>query len=180
MLFSAGVPPLTRLGAESEITLQFEDAGIPVRVHAYGRRDPVLIRGRGIVVKLRGSCRDDVGSDLARFRGPMGWTHMTDGEILPIVEIDCESIRLHTLMGMFARDRSLRGLLYARAVGRVIAHEIYHVLAATRIHSTTGLAMPRLSPEDLTDGRLRFDVEAAGRMRRNLRWFPGSGPCPAE
>lgn len=165
LLFSAGVPPLSKTVVAGEIACQFAEAGIPTQVHAHVNPGEVRIRGRAILVRMRGWCHDQSGYSSSRAVGSLGWTHVTDGEILPMVEIDCERVRAGARGGGYGRDLSLRSLLFARALGRVIAHEMYHVLAATVEHAKSGLAKPALSGEDLVDGTLRFDTESIRRLR---------------
>jgi hypothetical protein len=45
----------------------------------------------------------------------------------------------------------VREHMFARALGRVVAHELYHTIARTTAHSQTGLARPTLSPAELTE-----------------------------
>ena len=45
--------------------------------------------------------------------------------------------------------RISRDLAYGRAMARVLAHELYHVLRRTRIHTASRLTKARLAPADL-------------------------------
>lgn len=46
--------------------------------------------------------------------------------------------------------------LLGRALGRVVAHEIYHALARSRYHGQRGVAKRSLTAEDLILGSLRL------------------------
>jgi hypothetical protein len=97
----------------------------------------------------------------------LGRTMMSHGEILPAIEVGCD--RISTLIQTFlnGRDRSRREALLGRAIARVLAHELYHVLAKTRSHSKHGVARASLSAEDLTCERLQFDAQEQRRIASN-------------
>jgi len=53
--------------------------------------------------------------------------------------------------------------MLGRAMGRVLAHELYHIVADTAGHGENGVAQPALSARELTSGQLELrasDVEA--------------------
>ncbi|HLH32228.1 MAG TPA: hypothetical protein VKY31_13575, partial [Terriglobia bacterium] len=55
-------------------------------------------------------------------------------------------------------------VLFGRAMARVMAHEIYHVLAAATDHAGSGIAKPSLSFEDLVSDRFAFDGSSLDRI----------------
>jgi hypothetical protein len=60
----------------------------------------------------------------------------------------------------------VREHMFARALGRVVAHELYHAIARTTAHSRTGLTRPTLSPSELTESDISFDPSAVELLRR--------------
>ena len=125
------------------------------------------------VVTFMGSC---VGMGFAEpFRdGALGWTHMTDGAILPFVDVDCDHIR-GFLQGQFLRLGLNDGEeVIGRAIGRVLAHELYHVFAGTTHHSAEGVDQPRYSVRDLVDDRFRIGQEEFHILRT------GNAPASPE
>jgi hypothetical protein len=85
-------------------------------------------------------------------------TSITDGRILPFFRVDCT--RLVQLLGSQA-DPSMIG----RALGRVIAHEIYHIVARTTEHHDNGVAKAVFSAKDLLSARFEFDAWSVARMQ---------------
>ena len=51
-----------------------------------------------------------------------------------------------------------------RALARVAAHEIYHIVAQTPEHEKSGLAKANLSSQELTANRLELDALSIARM----------------
>ena len=114
------------------------------------------------VVTFKGSCSAaDLGFDR-NSSGPLGITHIGDGVVLPFADIDCDRIRdflRKELIGTRATDRD-RTL--GRAVGRVVAHELFHVFVGAKYHMSTGLAKPAFTEQELMADRFEF---AAGEFR---------------
>jgi hypothetical protein len=101
-----------------------------------------------------------------RARRHLGWTHMTEGDILPYCVVDWKRVEMMTAPYASGKPVILCNEIVGRALGRVVAHEIYHVVTRTAEHSLTGVAQPRLTPEDLAAARCCFDDAALARMRR--------------
>jgi hypothetical protein len=117
-----------------------------------------------VVARFRGDCRADGDRDPAPAR-VLGLAHVTDGQVLPFSDIDCDRVR-HTVQPRLAALNPLdAGRLYGRALGRVLGHELYHILAKTTHHARTGLAKPLLSPRELTEGHLEFETHEIEMIR---------------
>ena len=86
-----------------------------------------------------------------------------NGVILPFSDLACDNIRGAVHSAPIA-DGQLRGnVLLGRALGRVLAHELYHIVANTSEHDEGGVAQSALSGRELTSGLLELrpsDVEA--------------------
>jgi hypothetical protein len=89
-----------------------------------------------------------------------------DGVILPFTRVDCAAVRaiLKPLVDREAPAR--RAYLYGRAMGRLIAHELYHVMAQTLDHAAAGVGRPAFSAADLVSDRFEFEAVALNRLRR--------------
>jgi hypothetical protein len=125
------------------------------------------INGRLVVVKLRGSCDMD-GSPTFLVPGPLGWSHEVDGTILPFSDLACDNIR-GAVHAAVAGDNPVRGnILLGRAMGRVLAHELYHIVADTSEHGRTGVAQEALSPQELTSGRLELQAPEMAAVQSGI------------
>jgi len=114
----------------------------------------------------------------------LGWTHVSDGQVLPFSEVDCDRIRAFIqpeFSGMPAKEREA---VFGRAIGRVLSHELYHVFAKTVHHGSRGVAKPRYCLSDLVSEEFHFldgDLGAArARIKRETAPRSPGGPTPAS
>ena len=123
-----------------------------------------------LVARFRGSCGVADAPPPAGFDNVLGFTHLSDGVILPFVEVDCERVRSLLRREFRRRSRPVRELLLGRALARVLAHELYHVLAGTAKHSARGIAKAHMSPDDLVCDELAFEDGDLAKIRMHI--FP--------
>jgi hypothetical protein len=109
------------------------------------------------VVKLSGTCNMDVPARTSGKTGPLGWTHSADGKLLPFSELACDNIRHAISLEMRNEDWTKANETLGRAAGRVLAHELFHIVAATTEHTGAGISKPALTPAELLSDRLDFD-----------------------
>ncbi|HLH30045.1 MAG TPA: hypothetical protein VKY31_02505 [Terriglobia bacterium] len=87
-------------------------------------------------------------------------TSISNGRILPFFRIDCPY-----LLGMLGSQPD--AATFGRALARVAAHEIYHIVAQTVEHQERGVAKASFSAKDLTAARFELDSWSIERMRLN-------------
>jgi hypothetical protein len=120
------------------------------------------VNGLLVVVKLVGHCDMD-GSPAYLVPGPLGWSHEVNGKIIPFSDLACDNLRGAVESAVAEGNRVRANVLLGRAMGRVLAHELYHVVADTSVHGHQGVAQAALSPRQLTSGELELgpsEVEA--------------------
>ncbi len=122
-------------------------------------RDPCNSRPAAavVVLEVRGCCCMKASSPAAAESGALGWTHVGDGAVLPFSGIDCDRVRRHIQPLVTGAAPARRQALLGRALARVLAHEMYHVLARTLRHGTTGIAKPVHSAAELLSSSFAFD-----------------------
>jgi hypothetical protein len=119
------------------------------------------------VVKFFGRC-DVSGPAMHNFKtSALGWTHISDGAILPFTDIDCDGIRDFLQFGLQSIDPKMRLTVYGRAVGRVLAHELYHIFAHTTHHGSNGVGKAIYSEHDLLSPDFRFQDRESEALRIN-------------
>ncbi|MGP8246701.1 MAG: hypothetical protein ACLQVN_19545 [Bryobacteraceae bacterium] len=119
------------------------------------------------VVTFLGRCdAGDLPPDPAD-PGPLGWTHVSDGAILHFSDVDCARLRDFLEFGLLHILTPERDALFGRAMGRVLAHEMYHIFANTQRHGT-GVSKATYSVDDLLYGVLRLDKLDIERMSSGL------------
>lgn len=122
-----------------------------------------------VVVRFKGRCHVQPWADeIAAGQFALASTKVSEGHVLPFTEVKCEQVR-KTLRyaGRTECDQEKQGAL-GRAMGRVVAHEMYHALAGTTVHATKGLAKASQSLRDLVSGALRFDGADSDAIRRGV------------
>ena len=118
-----------------------------------------------VVVKFKGRCRMEPVADSAGESGPLAFTYSTDGSVLPFTEIECDRVRSTLRTAMWGGDYGHSDILFGRALARVLAHELYHILAGTKSHAHDGIAQPALSGSNLIRDHLEFGEAELERMR---------------
>jgi hypothetical protein len=101
--------------------------------------------------------------------GPLALAYAADGVVLPYGEIDCERVKASVARAM-AQDPSpsrCANVLLGRALGRVLAHEMYHMLSNEVAHTESGITRKGLSPTDLTRPNAFMSKDAARDILRN-------------
>jgi hypothetical protein len=102
-----------------------------------------------VVFKMSGRCEMDSFPALLDERGPLAFTLTTEGRILPFGELKCDRLRESIKTAMVGSDFNKGNQLLGRAMGRVLAHELYHMLARTKGHGKGGVARDALSARQL-------------------------------
>lgn len=154
---------MSRLFAPSGVLLQWAER----RETGLGFEAPGLV-----VVRLRGDCRIPDLPMPPDERGPLAWTHITEGSVLPYSEVSCEKVTRAARSALAGGERARRDELMGRALGRVVAHELLHVLLKRKGHEARGIFRRGLTPRDL--------VEEFGEEEERGRISIGQGARPAS
>ena len=109
------------------------------------------------VVTFKGQCDVSHLTLHGGHAGPLGWTHVSDGSILPFADIDCDGIRSFLQTGLLGARAQNREELLGRAIGRVLAHELYHIFANTQHHGAGGVGKAAYTIDNLLRGQFQFD-----------------------
>jgi hypothetical protein len=118
-----------------------------------------------LMTRIRGACQVDAMPSLHPHKADtLGRTLVTDGRILPYIELDCRQISGAVKQQLLGRPKAQRQRLLGRAMARVLAHEIYHVLAQTHRHGPHGVAAETMTGDDLVKDRLDFRFEEFEEM----------------
>jgi len=124
------------------------------------------------VVTFKGRCNTVGLTPHSRFEGALGWTHVSDGQILPFTDVACDRVRDFVQAGLAGYRTENRDEKYGRALGRVLAHELYHIFANTTHHAATGVAKESYSVQDLLTDDFQF-------QSKESRLLQSSRPRPA-
>jgi len=118
-----------------------------------------------VVVRFRGRCVLEPNPMLYDERGPFASAYSTDGEMLPFTEVDCNRIAASVHSALDGDDFGRLDYLMGRALGRVVAHELVHILTRSALHAREGVAQPALSGRELIGAPLRLSRGDLERIR---------------
>jgi hypothetical protein len=148
---------------------------------------PLREAGRAVsaslaVAHFKGAC--DL-TDLAPrydYQRVLGETHATDGVILPFTDIYCDVIGSLLAGNLESVDPKMREHVFGRAVARVLAHELYHILTGEKQHGAEGVAEAVVTPRELISNGFQFQHAQVEKLRMklvpvllNVYNVPGSG-----
>jgi hypothetical protein len=124
-----------------------------------------------VVFRFHGSCsfeNDWEEEELAPDPGGLALakTQITDGHVLPFGEVDCDKLRHFIAPAVKSLDVRSRNSALGRAMARVSAHEIYHMLTGSETHAATGIARSTHSRAELTAQTFSFG-------RTEIDWLRG-------
>lgn len=138
-----------------------------------------------VVARFEGSCtaaredpaREDVELAWAGRPAALASTPVQDGVILPFTTVNCGAVKRLTAALMRDEPGARRNYLFGRALGRVLAHELYHILGQTRLHADKGIAKPAFHARELLAETFAFHEPAILVLRAGAS---DSVPAAAE
>jgi hypothetical protein len=147
------------------------------------RNGDLVVSGRMAIIHLRGQCVADPPVVAAGVRpsegAQLGVTHISDGRILPIADVLCNAVRDFVSAALRGKPVHNRDELFGRALGRVLAHELYHILLQTAEHGPSGLSRWEQSSTDLLLPQVFFTPSEERRIGESaidsLNVFAGDG-----
>ena len=84
----------------------------------------------------------------------LAYAHVSNGSIIPFADVECDRVR--SSLGMSQTAPGARGdLLLGRALGRILAHELHHIIGQTRAHTQHGISKKSFSARDLIADRTK-------------------------
>jgi hypothetical protein len=122
-----------------------------------------------VVMTFKGDCEYGPAPPDDNEHGPLAVTRMFEGEVQPFGEVDCYRVANMVRNAISGGDHFRGNLLMGRAMGRVVAHELVHMLTKSGQHGTEGVEKPALSGEQLIAGYLPLSVFDIDRVKQELR-----------
>jgi hypothetical protein len=121
-----------------------------------------------VLFKMRGSCTISgwTPERSAIQRRPLAVAYSDRGQVLHFGEVACDPIResLETVLGPGSSGKYQYAL--GNALGLVIAHELYHMLADTAVHTNQGVTKEALSSRELLAAELTLPEVAREALHR--------------
>jgi hypothetical protein len=152
---------------ERETGLVLRSSGVRLDWRMMGE-NPHASYSELVVMTFKGNCEYEPAPPIYDELGPLAMTHTVDGEILPFGEVDCDRVVNSARTAMSGNDYSRADLLIGRVLGRVVTHELVHMLTRSGEHGTEGVAKPSLSGRQLIAGYLRLSAFDIDRLKQKL------------
>ena len=130
------------------------------------------------VLTFKGRCNVEGLALKEVHPGALGWTHVSDGAILPFSEIDCDRIRLFVQKELLYRKPAEREEVFGRAIARVVVHELYHIFANTHHHGVDGVAKGAYTVHELLSDDFVFEEADCKTLRSSLAPKPKTQSAP--
>lgn len=120
-----------------------------------------------VVVRFNGTCILEPVAYLYDERGPLAFTHTSAGELLPFSEVECDTVTASMRSAMAGGDYKKADLLLGRALGRVVAHELVHMLTKSADHSHSGIEKKALSGSELIADHLTLSQQDLVQLQQD-------------
>lgn len=116
-----------------------------------------------VVVELEGRCTAETPATIPATQRRLASAVIEDGRILPIVKVSCTA--LQQFLASKLNSKPDAQFLYGRALGRLLAHELYHVAGQTTQHTQIGVTQAAVSVSELISARFAFCRAAVEKLR---------------
>jgi hypothetical protein len=154
---------------ENEITAIMRPSGLQFEWHMLRDRQSGNSYSDLVVLTFKGVCEEE--EPLMNELGPVGrgaplaFTHISEGKILPFSEVQCDTIRKYIAPNLSSYRPQERDGILGRALGRVVAHELYHIVASTTAHASDGIQRSFHTPKELTARQFHFTAHESEVLR---------------
>jgi hypothetical protein len=119
------------------------------------------------VLELRGVCETPGHSAVPSVLpgAQLASTAVTDGRILPFSWVNCKTLTQFLTPVIVDQPGTRREFLYGRAMGRVVAHELYHILSNEPGHDEDGVAKPSFTTRDILADQFNFNHATVAKFQ---------------
>jgi hypothetical protein len=117
-----------------------------------------------VVVRFRGDCRMTHPTQPLDEQGIFAWTAVSDGAVLPFSTVDCDRVRNAVSLALWGGDRARGDQAMGRALGRIVAHELFHLFTKSTSHGERGVARRALTGAELIAEGTAFTIEDLHRL----------------
>jgi hypothetical protein len=154
-------------GFEQEVRSLIEPAGYSVVFRDASSRYSSENFDKLMMVRMEGRCsaRDLTFTPTVDMKDRALASTVTDGDkILPFTRVFCDRTLSVLANALGPESTFRRDQLFARALARQVAHEVFHYLTQSKAHAHSGVAKACFRSQDLLAGSLTFDEPALVRM----------------
>ena len=166
---ASGLDPIAIQSARHELQRLLEPAAIKMLWKTLDTRKTGEQFDQIVVMSFDGSCAEPVAPSSFRVSPDVTYSladsAVSEGRVLPFVRVDCGYLARMLAPSLRSLSSKERESVFGRALGRVVAHEIYHIMAETTRHQVRGVAKAEFSVRDLTAEDFEFDSASIAQLR---------------
>jgi hypothetical protein len=163
---------------EHELDAIMQPTGLQFSWHALSEPSH-QVSSQLAIVHFKGECNAERLKQDLGFPGPLGWTHISNGQIIPFIDVNCDGLRIFVERDLLTVNPANRDTVFGRAAARVLAHELYHLLGNTRGHTSGGVGKAAYSVQELLAPVLHFGKKECDSLR-GVHDHLGTLPSDAE
>jgi hypothetical protein len=154
---------------QREMYKLYRDVPISIAWHQLSGYQSVGVAPRIVFVHFEGNCRAaTLPPRQAVAAVALASVNRVDGQMLPIVTVDCDRIAGYIWPAMTGAERVLGDGAFGRAVARVLCHELYHYLTGEAKHTQSVLFRASISPTNLLAAELRLKADEIADLKKAL------------
>lgn len=171
---------------ESEVQRILVPSGLQVEWHVLPEQVPGSDFRALAVVHIKGNC--SVPSLPAALEGEsfadapgeaLASTQVTGGHVLPFTDLQCSRIGEYISPLLSGASQPAREQVLGRAMGRILAHELYHIFTGTQKHADGGIARSYHRRQELVERKFDFQ-QAENEKFRDFRASIDSSPSQPD
>ncbi len=117
------------------------------------------VDGDLVILRLKGGCSNTglvPAEPLTTEPRTLALTHIANHKIQPFADVFCDAVQRFIQPSLKSAPVRDRDQLLGRALGRVAAHELYHILLHTTEHAHSGISRAQQTEPELLDPQAAF------------------------
>ena len=157
---------------QREMDTLYRDIPVAIQWHELAGYRSAGVAARIVFVHFEGDCR--AGTLPPRqtvAEVALASVTRVDGQMLPLVSVACDRIAGYIWQSMNPYQRVHGDVAFGRALGRILAHELYHYLTGVSKHTHSELFRAAISRSALLAGKFRLGAEEVACLRKALTTF---------
>jgi hypothetical protein len=131
-----------------------------MRDEAVGKTFPNLV-----IVRFKGDCSLQAAKPVQGELGTLAFTYISDGVVQPFSDVACDKVGAFVLSSPKTGANKDPDQMMGVALGRVVAHELVHMVLGSDSHAKGGVFKPGLTVQQLVTGELPLDDDDSDRLR---------------
>jgi predicted nucleotidyltransferase len=162
--------PLSLVAMRQELEALLQPVGLKIDLLMRSQMLPAQEFADLVIFKMKGSCvMEPLPFDaLSDERGPLAMAFSSDGEVLHFGEVECDRIRQSLARVIGVSTSNYRQTLLGRAIGLVIGHELYHMIANSAVHTKHGVTKESLTARELLEADLNIPAFARKALQQAM------------